>query len=209
MRSRKVWQRHVAAHPSLDLVGVMDIAPEALDASVHEGHTDASRCFQDLASMLERSQPEAMIACPVIAAHGPAVRTALEAGCHVLVEKPFVVDLEEARELTELAETRNLVLGVVQNWRTKSAGRALRDAVSRGLIGDVSHVVFRYLRDREKPHLPNYLFEESDPILWAMAIHHFDLFRFVLGKEIVHVDGHAARPASSRYRGPSINDLWM
>jgi predicted dehydrogenase len=42
-----------------------------------------------------------------------------------------------------------------------------------------------------------------------MAIHHFDLFRFILGQEIVEVRGDAARPAWSRYRVPSINDLWM
>ena len=209
MRSRKVWQRHVAESAGLELVGVMDPAQAALDASVDEGHIDADRCFTDLGQLLERTAPDALIACPIIAAHGEAVRAGLEAGCHVLVEKPFVTDLAEARELTELAEARGLQLGVVQNWRTKSSGAALREAVASGVIGDVSHIVFRYLRDREKPHLPDYLFDEPDPVLWAMGIHHFDLFRFILGQEIVSVQGHAARPAWSRYRVPSINDLWM
>jgi predicted dehydrogenase len=159
--------------------------------------------------MLDWTRPDALIACPIIAAHGPAVRAALDAGCHVLVEKPFVTDLNEARELTELGEARGLQIGVVQNWRTKSAGAALKAAIGRGAVGEVSHIVFRYLRDREKPHLPDYLFDEPDPILWAMSIHHFDLFRFVLGQEIVRVEGRGARPSWSRYRVPSINDLWM
>ena len=209
MRSRKVWQRHVAESEGLELVGVMDPAQAALDASVEEGHVEASACFTDLDAMLAQVAPDALIACPIIAAHGEAVRAGLEAGCHVLVEKPFVTEVAEARELTDLAESRGLQLGVVQNWRTKSAGAALREAVAGGVIGDVSHIVFRYLRDREKPHLPDYLFDEPDPVLWAMGIHHFDLFRFILGQEIVRVEGHAARPSWSRYRVPSINDLWM
>jgi predicted dehydrogenase len=209
MRSRSVWQRHVDSDPRLELVGVMDPFDSALVASVEAGHVSVDRCFTDLPAMLEQTVPEAVIACPVIAAHGDAVRHALLAGCHVLVEKPFVTELAEARELTELAETSGLQLGVVQNWRTKSAGTALKAAIDRGVIGDVSHVVFRYLRDREKPHLPDYLFEEPDPILWAMSIHHFDLFRFVLGQEIVRVQGQVARPAFSRYRVPSINQLWL
>ena len=86
------------------------------------------------------------------------------------------------------------MLAVVQNWRARSAGRALKRAVDEGRVGEISHVVFRYLRDREKPHLPDYLFDEPDPVLWAMGIHHLDLFRFVLGQEIVHVEGRA-RPA--------------
>lgn len=209
MRSRRVWQRHLAQLPGFGLVGVMDPAPAALEASVAGGHVDSSRCFTDLDEMLGTTRPDALLACPIIAAHGWAVQTGLQAGVHVLVEKPFVTELSEARTLVELAEQRQLLLGVVQNWRTRSAGQALRQALVENTIGAVSHIVFRYLRDREQPHLPDYLFDEPDPILWAMGVHHLDLFRYALGEEIVHVEGHAARPAWSRYRVPSINDLWL
>jgi predicted dehydrogenase len=209
MRSRRVWQRHLAQLPGFDLAGVMDPAEAALKASVAEGHVDSSRCFTDLDAMLDETRPDALLACPIIAAHGWAVQTGLAAGVHVLVEKPFVTDVHEARQLVELSEERGLLLGVVQNWRTRSAGQALKRAVQQERIGSVSHVVFRYLRDREAPHLPDYLFDEPDPILWAMGVHHLDLFRYALDDEIVRVEGRAARPSWSRYRGPSINDLWM
>lgn len=209
MRSRKVWQRHVATREGFELVGVMDIAPAALEASVAEGHIDRDRCFEDMASMLEATEPEAVLACPAIVGHGAAVRSSLEHGCHVLVEKPFVTDLDEARELIAMAQERGLSIGVVQSWRTRSAGAALKRALDEGLIGDVSHIAFRYLRDREKPHLPDYLFEEPDPIIWAVGVHHFDLFRYVLGQEIVAVRGHAAQPRWSRYKTLPINHLWL
>lgn len=209
MRSRRVWQRHLSCLPGFELAGVMDPAPEALDASVAEGHVDVGRCFTDLEEMLVTTRPDALLACPIIAAHGWAVRTGLEAGIHVLVEKPFVTDLQEARELVELAQAGARLLGVVQNWRTRSAGQALRRALEEQRVGAVSHIVFRYLRDREQPHLPDYLFDEPDPILWAMGVHHLDLFRYILGEEIVRVEGRAARPSWSRYRVPSINDLWL
>jgi predicted dehydrogenase len=209
MRSRRVWQRHLSCLPGFELAGVMDPAPAALEASVSEGHVDAGRCFGDLEEMLVTTRPDALLACPIIAAHGWAVRTGLEAGVHVLVEKPFVTDPQEARELVELAQAGGRLLGVVQNWRTRSAGQALKRALEEHRVGTISHIVFRYLRDREQPHLPDYLFDEPDPILWAMGVHHLDLFRYVLGEEIVRVEGRAARPSWSRYRVPSINDLWL
>ena len=209
MRSRRVWQRHLAQLPGFELIGVMDPAPAALDASVAEGHVDPARSFTDLEEMLAATRPDALLACPIISAHGWAVRTGLEAGIPVLVEKPFVANLEEAHALADLAAARNLPLGVVQNWRTRSAGQALKAALDDDRVGKVSHVVFRYLRDREHPHLPDYLFDEPDPILWAMGVHHLDLFRYVLGEEIVHVEGRSARPPWSRYRVPSINDLCL
>lgn len=209
MRSRRVWQRHVAAGDELELVGVMDPAEAALEASVAEGHVPEDRVFADLEEMLGATEPDVLLACPIIEAHGHAVRSGLEAGCHVLVEKPFVTDLDEARELTELADRSELVIGVVQNWRTRSNSQALKRAIDENRIGPVSHVFFRYVRDREQPHLPDYLFAEPDPILWAMGIHHLDLFRYVLGQEIVAVHGRAARPQWSRYETPSINQLWL
>src|SRR5207248_2973044 len=63
--------------------------------------------------------------------------------------------------------------------------------------------------DRELPHLPDYLFEERDPVLMAMGIHHLDLFRYVLDDDIVSVEGHQFRPRWSRYQHPSGMQLWM
>jgi predicted dehydrogenase len=209
MRSRTVWQKHIAESPGLELAGVQDVAQESLDKALEERHVDASRTFLDLGAMLAETKPDALLVAPIHSAHAAAVQAGLEAGCHVLVEKPFATEYADAVRLTELAEERGLLVGVVQNWRTKSAGLALRKAIAEDAIGRVSHIFFRYLRDRELPHLPDYLFDEADPLLYAMTIHHIDLFRFALGQEIVRVDGHAFHPPWSRYREPSVNQLWM
>ena len=210
MRSRTVWQRHLTDLDGFELAGVQDPAAEALDRAVADGLVDRERTFEDLGEMIAATAPDALIACPVIAAHAAAVEAGLAAGCHVLVEKPFTDDLAAAARLTELAAERGLVVAVVQNWRTKSVGAALRRAVDDGLIGTPGQVFFRYLRDREGAHLPDYLFDEQDPVLWGMSIHHFDLFRHVLGQDIARVSGHAANVPWSRYRrSPSTLQLWM
>jgi UDP-N-acetylglucosamine 3-dehydrogenase len=204
MRSRSVWQRHLRELEGFELVGVQDPSAESL-AKAAEGVAT----YKDLGEMLDAAQPDVLLVCPIIAAHASAAEAGLAAGCHVLVEKPLAVSTADGARLVEQAAARNLRLGVVQNWRTKSVGQALRKAVADGAIAEVSHVFFRYLRDRELPHLPDYLFEEEDPILYAMAIHHFDLFRYALGQDFVSVQGHAATPAWSRYRHASVIQLWM
>lgn len=209
MRSRSVWQRHLAELDGVELVGVMDPSEESLAKVVAEGHVGADAVWTELESMLETTRPDVLLVCPIHEAHAASAAAGLSAGCHVLVEKPFATRLDDAIALTRQAEAAGLTLGVVQNWRTKSAGRALRRAIGEGVIGEVSHVFFRYLRDREKPHLPDYLFDEADPLLYAMTIHHIDLFRYALGQEIVRVSGHAHKPSWSRYREPSVVSLWM
>lgn len=209
MRSRSVWQRRVMEADGLELVGVQDVSRESLDKAVAQETVTAEQTFLDLDALLAETAPDALIVCPVHTAHAAAATTGLEAGCHVLVEKPLATSLADACALVDLARTRELRLGVVQNWRTKTVGRALRDAVAGGLIGEVSHIFFRYLRDRELPHLPDYLFDEDDPLLYAMTIHHVDLFRYVLGQEISHVEVRTASPRWSRYRAPSVLQAWL
>ena len=209
MRSRTVWQRHLREEDGFDLVGVQDPSEESLAKAVESGTVDESATYGELGAMLEGTRPDAVLVCPIIAAHVPAAEASLAAGCHVLVEKPLAATAAEAAGLCERAEAAGLQIGAVQNWRTKSVGQALHRAVTEGAVGEVSHVFFRYLRDRELPHLPDYLFEEEDPILFAMSIHHFDLFRYTLGQDYVRVHGHATTPSWSRYSHASLLQLWM
>jgi predicted dehydrogenase len=209
MRSRSVWQPLIAEHDGLELVGVQDISPAGLAKAVEAGTLREEQAYLELAEMLRETRPDVLFVCPVHSAHASAALAGLEAGCNILVEKPLATSLADAWRLVETAEERGLALGVVQNWRTKTVGRRLREAIEAGEIGGVSHIFFRYLRDRELPHLPAYLFAEEDPLLYAMAIHHFDLFRFALGQEIVHVDVRAARPAWSRYEDATVLQAWL
>ena len=208
-RSRTVWQRHLGALDEFELVGVQDVHPGSLQRAVDLRAITPDLAYADLGELLAASRPDALIVCPVHAAHAAAVEAGLAAGCHVLVEKPFTTALADAVRLTELAEERGLILGVVQNWRTKAAGQILRRAIADGLIGTVSHVFFRYLRDRELPHLPEYLFDEPDPMLYALTVHHVDLYRWILGQEIARVEGRAFHPPWSRYVHPSVMQLWL
>jgi predicted dehydrogenase len=208
-RSRTVWQRHLQVEPGFALAGVQDPDPASLARAFELGLLTQERAFGDLDEMLDSTRPDGLIVCPPHEFHAEAIEAALERGLDVLVEKPFTTDLGDAVRLAELAEANGRTLAVVQNWRVKSVGRALRRAVSGGLVGTVSHIFFRYLRDRELPHLPEYLFDEPDPMLYALTVHHLDLYRYVLGQEFVRVEGRSFRPPWSRYRHPSLVQLWL
>jgi predicted dehydrogenase len=209
MRSRSVWQRHVIDLDGLELVGVQDVSRESLAKAVEAGTLAEERAYLELDEMLAETRPDVLLVCPVQDTHAEVAIAALEAGCHVLVEKPLATSLVDAVSVVRVAAERGLRLGVVQNWRTKAVGRRLREAIASGAVGQVSHVFFRYLRDRELPHLPDYLFDEDDPLLYAMTIHHVDLFRFALGQEIAHVEVRGAHPPWSRYRDPSVLQAWL
>jgi predicted dehydrogenase len=85
------------------------------------------------------------------ATHASLAETALRAGKHVVVDKPFTVTLAEARALCALAEARGRVLSVFHNRRWDSDFLALKALLAHGALGRVTHVESRF--DRFRPEV--------------------------------------------------------
>jgi len=73
--------------------------------------------------------------------HFPMAKAALEAGKHVLLEKPIAVTLDEADELIELAEANNLKFTIGYSQRFNSKQAMIKRSITAGTLGDVSSVL--------------------------------------------------------------------
>mgnify|MGYP003576432306 CR=1 FL=1 len=83
------------------------------------------------------------------AAHFPVARAVLQAGRHVVVDKPFTLDAGEARELAALASSQGKLISVYQNRRFDSDFLTLREVLAGGQIG--RPVFFESHFDRYRP----------------------------------------------------------
>lgn len=123
-----------------ELVGVCDIIPERADATARRLGVPA---FYDAKAMLAELSPDI---CSVATGgfeygsdHHPATMAALEAGCHVLCEKPLSNELEPAREMVADAARRGLCFGCDFNHRFTPAAWTARKWMDEGRIG---HLLF-------------------------------------------------------------------
>ncbi|GAA1676912.1 dehydrogenase [Mycolicibacterium murale] len=73
--------------------------------------------------------------------HFPMAKAALEAGKHVLLEKPIAVTLDEADELIEIAEANNLKFTIGYSQRFNSKQAMIKRSITAGTLGDVSSVL--------------------------------------------------------------------
>lgn len=201
------WIPRIAGHPGYILAGAQDVSPEARDRVTQSGLLGPEQVFADLPAMLDAVPCEALLVCTPAEFHAASIREALKRGLHLLIEKPLVTDLAEGAELVREIEASGKVSLVVQNWRFKDVGRKLRQTVASGRLGRVGHVFFRYVRNRENPNYPDYIFAEPYPLLYAMGIHHLDLFRHVLGDEIDRIDGCSFKPPWSLYASVTGHSL--
>jgi len=102
-------------------------------------------------ALFERADIDLVIVPTPNDTHFPLARAALEAGKHVVVDKPFTLTVKEARELSALATQRNRVLSVFHNRRWDGDFMTVRQLVHSGELGRVVHVESHF--DRFRPQL--------------------------------------------------------
>lgn len=116
--------------------------------------------------------------------HFEIAKKCLEAGKHVVVDKPFATTLKDAQELTALARARRKVLSVYQNRRWDSDFLTVRKVVRDGVLGRI--VIFEAHYDRFRPELrPGTWKERGDPgtgILFDLGPHLLDQALILFGK---------------------------
>ena len=103
----RIHARLAAEAPHIDLVAIVDVAEEARESVAEETGTRAVADYRELLGQIEA----AIVATPTIYHHS-VVKELLNAGIHVLVEKPITTTVHEADELVELARSKNLKLQV-------------------------------------------------------------------------------------------------
>jgi predicted dehydrogenase len=162
---------HLPAYAAygVDVVGVYDSSAEAVDG-IQSRFPVVGRVFESVDELLA----DPRIGVVDIATH-PAVRRglierAIDAGKHVLSQKPFAVDLAGARELVERADRRGIRLAVNQNGRWAPPWRVATLLVEEGRVGDVCAVT--------------HLFEHD--FGWTVGTPYDDMEHFVLYDFAVH-----------------------
>jgi len=172
-----VKEAHLRAYTdyAVDVVGVYDPRPEAT-AEVQALFPVVRHVFGSLDELLAHPEVEVVD----IATH-PAVRLeligrALEAGKHVLAQKPLALDARAARALVEEAERRGLRLAVNQNGRWAPAWRVATLLVERGVVGDVFAVT--HLHDHDFAWIVGTAFDEIPHFaIYDFSVHWIDITR--------------------------------
>jgi predicted dehydrogenase len=127
--------RGVLAHPRAELAAAANWRPESL-RSLAERH-GILRTTTDWRELVADPDLDAVIVATPNVLHAPQAVASLEAGKHVLVEKPMAASLAEAEQMLEAAGRSRGRLMVGHCWRFHPDVRALRDRVAAGELGEV------------------------------------------------------------------------
>ena len=153
-----------------DVVAVCDADPARLEA-IGRNYRDV-KLVASLDQLLEMPIDAVAIATPV-STHFALAARCLQAGKHVLVEKPLAATAAEAQALVSLAERHGRVLMVDHTYLFSNPIRLIKQIVDRGELGEILYV------DSVRINLG--LFQRDVNVIWDLAPHDLSIIDFVLG----------------------------
>jgi len=135
----------------------------------------------DLESAL--TEVDAVIVATAASSHVKLATTCLEAGVHVLVEKPLATSSIDAAGLVDLADQTGLVLMVGHTFEYNPSVRVLHDMVKGGVLGEIRYI------DTARLNLG--LYQPDVNVIWDLAPHDISIVNYLLGSVPSHVSAWA------------------
>jgi predicted dehydrogenase len=140
----------ILASPDADLVALCDMSEEnlrvALDLVAEQG-AEVLETFRDAAEMYRRVELDGVVIATPHTLHFEHGKQALEADCHVMMEKPMVTDSDDAHTLADLVESTGKILSVGYNTACKPAVSRARDMIRGKELGELQMVCGYLLQD--------------------------------------------------------------
>ncbi|WP_243064443.1 Gfo/Idh/MocA family protein [Humibacter sp. RRB41] len=189
------WLQVISETSQVELVGLVDLDLD-LARGVVADRGLAIEIGASVADVATRSGAQAVIDVTVPPAHHAVNTEALFAGLPVLCEKPIAPTVAETLSLIAAEELSGQLLMTSQSRRYYPVLAELKDAIAG--LGDIGIVTTEFFK---APHFGGFRDEMAQPLLVDMAIHAFDVSRYLLDADPVSVDCRTFNPSWSWYRG--------
>lgn len=144
----------IKATPGLNLVAVAS-------RQAHPAGSHGWAWEPDLGALLRRPDVDVVVIPTPNDTHYPLAAMALDAGKHVVVDKPFTVTVAQAEDLLKRADKGGRVLSVFHNRRWDSDFLTLRSVLDSGVLGRVTHIESHF--DRYRPTVRQRWRESDQP----------------------------------------------
>lgn len=168
--------------PGVELYALCDLNEQRVQKAGEQYGVPPERCFTKKEDLLALTELDAVSVCTWNSAHAPCAIAALEAGKHVLCEKPMALNAQEAEQMQAAAQKAGklLMIGFVRRFGNDCA--ILQDYLDTGFFGELYYAKASYLRRRGNPG--GWFGDKSrsggGPLI-DLGVHVIDLVRYLMG----------------------------
>lgn len=194
------WVNVERRHPGVEVVAYVEPAEAMVGVAVERLGVPRARIYPTLAQAAANHAADFVVDVTPPAVHAQVAQEAVALGLHYLGEKPLSDDFSAARAAVAAARRAGRTLMVAQNYRFGALPRTTRRVLAEGRVGAPEVVSVGFYR--EWAHSPGTHYVVMPyPLLTDMGIHHFDMLRYVLGREPVRVRALTWNPSWGWHKG--------
>ena len=143
--------------------------------------------------LINDPEMDAIAVCTHVSAHYPLAKKALEAGKHVLIEKPMTARVDEAEELVALAKKNGKILMVDHTFEYTAGVNKMKEVIESGILGDILYV--------HCSRLNLGIFQRDINVVWDLAPHDLSVILYATG-----LNPKSIRTVGMKLMHPKVED---
>jgi predicted dehydrogenase len=175
--------RNFNALPNCQVAGVCDSNPVTLKKILKLAPSAAT--YTQAMELINSPTIDAIAVVTPVSTHFDLAKKALLNGKHVFVEKPFTATVDQAAELIDIAQKKNLQIMVDHTFLFTGAVRKIKEMIDQEMLGTI------YYYDSTRLNLG--LFQHDVNVIWDLAPHDFSIMLHVLGEKPTAVSACGAK----------------
>ena len=201
------------------LIGCGRISPNHIAAAKANGFTFAALCdvvpanmrdkvvkfdlppgtpqYTDYREMLEKEKPDLCAVCTESGKHAAIALDCIDAGCHLVIEKPMALSIRDADEIIRRSREKGVKVCACHQNRFNKSVKKIREAVEKNRFGRMLHGAAHIRWNRGREYYDRALWrgtwEQDGGALMNQCIHNVDLLRWMMGDEVEEVFAYTDR----------------
>ena len=176
------WYNAVHSHPETEYVAYVEVMDENRARAIERWELPPDRVFKSLEEAAAKVDADFVMDVTPPGAHESVAFAAFKAGLHLIGEKPISDDYETAKRMVAAGRAAGRRHMITQNYRFGSQPRTTRRLLAEGVIGEPGQVDIGFTMPWADSPGSHYV---TQPFMFTkdMGIHHFDMLRYVLGRD--------------------------
>ena len=199
----RISPNHLAAtkenQEHIELVALCDLVADRMDSVLVQAGIDGGGVnkYTDFRDMLESEHLDLVAIATESGSHAQIGLDCINAGCHVIIEKPMALSIVDADRLIDAAEEKGVVLCACHQNRFNKSIQKVREAIEEDRFGKLLHGAAHVRWNRGKQYYEQApwrgTWEHDGGALMNQCIHNIDLLRWMMGEDIEEVFAYTGR----------------
>lgn len=189
----RISPNHIEAakNNNLEIAAICDILPEAMKEKAEKFGLEGVHQYTDYREMLEQEKPELAAIATESGNHVDIALDCIEAGCHVIIEKPIALSIGDADAIIAAGKRKGVLVCANHQNRFNKSVQYIRKALEAGRFGKLSHGAAHVRWNRGKGYYEQApwrgTWAQDGGCLMNQCIHNIDLLRWMMGDEVDEV----------------------